>query len=101
MERELWNQDQSTTSFSSTQAQYEGEVIISDESEWFKFYISGPSILLSDNDDFTDISHLLNTDAEGSAPASWSNYTVNICNTKASSNIDIQYKVILCWNIQM
>ena len=44
---------------------------------------AGPSILLSDNDDFTDISHLLNSEEviRRSDPA---RYTVTLCNNKVN-----------------
>eukprot|EP00092_Neocalanus_flemingeri_P035574 GFUD01038721.1.p1 GENE.GFUD01038721.1~~GFUD01038721.1.p1 ORF type:complete len:123 (-),score=16.26 GFUD01038721.1:48-416(-) len=72
MAEQLWNEDQST-SFNGQRTDY-----------------NGPSILLSDNEDFTDITQLLNSDLEGSSknePGKYTNYTVTICNNKVGLKI--------------
>merc|ERR1711910_105850 len=50
----------------------------------------GPSILISDNEDFSDITQLLNCDQEGSHRTeayNYSKYSVTICNNKVGWKI--------------
>merc|ERR1712126_189141 len=53
----------------------------------------GPSILVSDNEDFTDISHLLSND-DDIIERSDRNYTVNVCNNKVGFKIIITLAVV-------